>query len=256
MAQLNVRLDDETRDAFDALARARGLSASDLIRNLIDNALGRHESGRRHGDLVPPSLSAIERRTFILQHEILAHLASESDGHNGGWDAEYHRGMLEVLNRGFTTEYDKMFQEIQPEMTRREASLVHDILDMFDNIQWSLRRLTEAERGTLGENAENALSFSGFDFNDSQEGRLADFAHYVIKTGRWESMATYFDDKHEHGNSHFPVLASYQRMLAIWKPLRQAMLKSYGGPNKYALGAQELRQIVDARPYLKAASDD
>lgn len=39
MAQLNVRLDDHTRDSFDALARARGLSASDLIRSLIDNAL-------------------------------------------------------------------------------------------------------------------------------------------------------------------------------------------------------------------------
>lgn len=256
MAQLNVRLDDDTRDSFDALARARGLSASDLIRNLIDNALGREESSRRHGDLVPPSLSAIERRAFILQHEILAHLTSESDEPNGGWDAEYHRGMVEVLNRGFTTEYDKMFQEVQPEMTRREASLAHDILDMFDNIQWSLSRLTEAERATLGENAENALTFSGFDFNDSQEGRLADFAQYVIKTGRWESMAIYFDDKHERGNSHFPALASYQRLLAVWQPMRQAMLRNYGGPNKYALGPDELRQIVEAWPYPRAVSDD
>jgi antitoxin component of RelBE/YafQ-DinJ toxin-antitoxin module len=40
MAQLNVRLDDQTRDSFDALARARGLSASELIRSLIDSALG------------------------------------------------------------------------------------------------------------------------------------------------------------------------------------------------------------------------
>lgn len=252
MAQLNVRLDDDTRDSFDALARARGLSASDLVRNLIDNALGRDESGRRHGDLVPPSLSAIERRAFILQHEILAHLTAESDEPNGGWDAKYHRRMVEVLNRGFATEYDDLFQEIQPEMTRREASLVRDILEMFDNIQRSLSVLTEADRTMLGENAENSLTFSGFDFNDSHEGRLADFARYVISTGRWESMAKYFDNEHERGNSHFPTLASYERMLAVWRPLWQAMLKNYGGPNKYVLTADELRQIVDAWPYPKA----
>lgn len=182
MAQLNVRLDDHTRDSLDALARARGLSASDLIRSLIDNALGRDDPGRPSGDATPPSLSAIERRTLALQHEILAHLTGGPDEDNRGSESEYHRNMIEVLNSGFTSEYPDMFQMIQSEVTPRECSLVHDILEMFDTLERSVRQLTEEQRASLGEHAEHRLTFHGFDFNDSQEGRLASYARYLIKT--------------------------------------------------------------------------
>ena len=80
MAQLNVRLDDDTREAFDALARARGLSASDLARSLIATALGRDDPERGYGDTTPVSLSAVERRSFALQYEILARLRDEGLG--------------------------------------------------------------------------------------------------------------------------------------------------------------------------------
>lgn len=243
MAQLNIRIDDESRDLFDSLARARDLSTSDLLRELIWQALGRNDE-RPRDDTTPPSLSALERRQLAMQHEILAFLTAEDD-----WETAYHRQMVEVMNSGFTSEYYKTFQMIQPEMTARECNLVHDILEMFTTVERSVAELTNEERAPLGDRSHHALRFRGFDFNNSQEGRLASYAHHVIKDGRWTDMADRFDDKHESGNSHMPMLATYQRMLSVWKPLWDKKIKSYGGANNYRFTVDELQQILAAWPY-------
>src|SRR6476620_4329932 len=99
MAQLNIRIDDESRDHFDSLARAKGLSTSDLLRDLIWQALGREEDRPQH-DVTPQSLSAFQRRQLAMQHEILANLITEPE-----WEAAYHRQMVEVLNAGYAAEY-------------------------------------------------------------------------------------------------------------------------------------------------------
>lgn len=249
MAQLNLRIDDTTRDQFDALARARGLTASDLARELIGQALGRDDYDSPRGDTTPNSLSALDRRRLALQHETLAILTAEDGEDGGGYEAEYHRKMVDVLNSGYTSEYYKTFQMIEPEMTDRDCSLVHDILEMFTQLEWSVQHLGAEERASLGEHADWALTFSGFDFNNSYEGRLASYAHFLIKDDKWTSMAKYFDAKHERGNSHSPMLGSYQRMLSVFKPLWDTKVKKMGGPNNYRFSADELRQIIAAWPY-------
>lgn len=251
MAQLNVRLDDDTRESFDALARARGMSASDLIRSLIDAALGRDNPDRRHGDVTPRSLSAIHRRMLANQHEILAILTADPQRADAGGESDYHRNMVEVLSSGYSSEYADMFLAVRPEMSRRDSSLVHDIFDMFQSIEWSLKRLSAEERAGLGEYVDHALRFRGFDFNDTYEGRLASYALYLIKTGRWESMAEHFDDKHERGNSHMPALASYERMLTVWRPMWKRRVADFSRPDGYILTAEELREILAAWPYPK-----
>lgn len=242
MAQLNIRLDDDVRELFDSLARARGLSTSDLMRQLIGQAVGR-EDDRPGGEATPRSLSMIQRRQFALQHEILANLVEDEH------EVDHHRTMVEVLNSGYTTEYYKMFQMIESEMTARENTLVHDILEMFTRIERSLSKLTEDERASLGSRSTYALVFRGFDFNDAQEGKLASYAQYLVKNGRWSDLANRFDIEHESGNSHIPVLASYQRMLSVWKPLWEKKLQSHGGGNEYLFSVTELQQILDAWPY-------
>jgi uncharacterized protein YfbU (UPF0304 family) len=243
MAQLNIRIDDESRDLFDSLARARGLSTSDLLRELIWQALGRDDE-RPRDDTTPASLSAVERRRLAMQHEMLAILTGGDQ-----WESAYHRQMVDVLNSGFTSEYYKTFQMIQPEMTARECNLVHDILEMFTTVERSVAELSGDERASLGDHADHAFKFRGFDSNNSQEARLASYAHHLIKDDRWPEMADRFDDKHERGNSHMPVLATYQRMLSVWKPLWDRKIKSYGGPNNYRFTADELQQILAAWPY-------
>lgn len=178
-----------------------------------------------------------------MLHEILATLADDEEG-----ESAYHRDMVEVLASGYTSEYYKMFQTIQPEMTARECGLVYDILEMFTTVERSFAELTVQERASLGERATFLLRFSGFDFNDAYESRLASYAHHVIKQGRWTDLAERFDDKHERGNSHMPMLAIYQRMLMIWKPLWDVKIKSAGGPKSYLFTADELQQILGAWP--------
>lgn len=245
MAQLNIRIDDESRDLFDSLAQARGLSTSDMLRELIWQALGR-DGERPRDDTTPASLSAVERRRLAMQHEVLAILRADDE-----YEAAYHRQMIEVLNSGYTGEYYRTFQMIEPEMTDRECRLVWDILDMFRTVESSVAALTDEERASIGEHSEYALAFRGFDFNDAQESRLASYAHFLIKDDRWTELADRFDDKHERGNSHSPMLASYRRMVSVWRPLWDAKVKSFGGPKDYRFTVEELRQILDAWPYPK-----
>jgi uncharacterized protein YfbU (UPF0304 family) len=249
MAQLNIRLDDHSRDLLDALARARGLTTSDLVRELIAQALGRGgDADRPREETAPRSLSAVQRRRLALQHETLALLTADEQEDDGGWESQYHRQMVEVLNAGYVAEYYRTFQMIEPEFTDRESGLVHDILEMFDQIEWSLGELDTEDRAALGDVTYD-LSFRGFDFNDSRESRLASYARFLIKDGRWERMAEHFDARREHGNSHMPMLATYQRMLSVFKPLWEKKIKAFGGAHDYRLTLAELQEIRAARPY-------
>ena len=188
MAQLNVRLDDHTRDALDALARGRGVTASELIRDLIDQSLGREAGGQRSADPAPSSMSAVERRGLALQHEALSMLTTDPD------QAHHHRKMMSVLNEGFVSEYSDAFAPMQPELPPRECELLQDIFQMFRTLEPSLEALTEDDRVALGQHAEHALVFRGFDFNDNREARLATYAEYLISDRRWEERAGDFGD--------------------------------------------------------------
>lgn len=251
MAQLNVRLDDNTRDSLDALARAKGTNASDLVRGLIEEALGL-DSDRPYGSTAPRSLSAVQRRTLVLLHEALGLLTAEEDEEDDGYEAAHHRRMVEVLSRGYVTEYSDMFLSIETEMSERDAALVFDLLDMFTFLESTYERLTDEEKASLGKNAEHALSFRGFDYNDSQEGRMASFAKYVISTGRWENMSKHFDAANDGGNSHMPMLASYQRMLSVWKPMHKAKVAKFSGFDSYRFTFEELQEIVAAWPHPRS----
>jgi plasmid stability protein len=65
MAQLNIRLEDDLRDGLDALARARGHSVSDEVRDMVRQALGRSRApDGEGGDDAPASLSALDRSSW------------------------------------------------------------------------------------------------------------------------------------------------------------------------------------------------
>ena len=96
-----------------------------------------------HGDLLPQSLSVVERRSLAMKCEILALLNEDPDEDNGVWAAEYYLKMRDVLNAGYTVGYPDMFDMIQPEMTRRECGLVHDIFPMFESLGSKCGQLSE-----------------------------------------------------------------------------------------------------------------
>jgi len=110
-----------------------------------------------------------------------------------------------------------MFQMIQPEMTRRECSLVNDILDMFSTLEPSMERLTDEERASSRACRARA-DLPCFDFNNSQEARLATYARYLISTSagsRWPNTST----PSTSPGTRTPHAASYERMLSVWRPI-------------------------------------
>ncbi len=241
MATITIRVDEETRDEVDALARGRGVSVSELLRNALHDIIGRDPERGPDG---PLSLSPVVRLTLKMQHKILDQL-----GEDDGLPTDHHRKMIEVLEQGFTGEYGTVLAGIRDEVTHRDCALVWDLLDMFRFLKISLERLNPDERSSLDEFAERALAFQGFDFNDSREARLASYARYVVNDGRWEELAECFDTAHDRGNSHALMLPTYQRMLRAFTPIWKDKTSHHsGGPERYLLTLAELNTVYAAWP--------
>lgn len=241
MATVNVRTDDYTHAELQAVARGRGITVSDLLREAIDVTLGRDAGQTTVGD-APSSLTLVQRRTLALQHEILTRL--DPDG------ADYHQRSIEVLEHGFVTEYDREFYAFSPELSPAETRLVVDVLEMFRVLKASMSGVGPDAVKQIGDYAEHGLTYLGFDHNNTYEGRLSSYAHFLIKEGRWLELADRFDSNHEHGNSHMPMLATYEGMLAAFKPIWNERLSNNKlgyGDDRYRLTLDELKQVYEAR---------
>lgn len=237
MATITLRLDDQVRDDLEQLARNQGVTLSELLRVTLMRLVGRDAGTPLH---VPPSLEITQRHTFRLLHKLMAEVGPEDE-------RDYHRRQAEVIEEGFTADYYSVFGGIVfPEMTKTDAELVYDLLDAFTVLESSLDKLDDDERAALGEGAEYALRFRGFDHNDSQELRLAGFAEHLIDDGRWSSMAYHFDEEHEGGNSHMPTLSSYRRVLAAYKAVLHERKRTVSDLEAYRFDAEALRQVLAA----------
>lgn len=240
MATLTVRLDDRDRDDLEQLAKSRGTTLSELVRQTILQLVGRDADTPRH---VPPSLDVTQRHTFRMLHKLMAEVGPENE-------RDYHRRQADVLEEGFTAEYESVFGGIVfPEMTSADATLVYDILDMFTVLEFSLSRLDDDARASLGDEADYLLQFRGFDHNDSYEHRLLTFAKHLIDSDKWTSMAHHFDEQHEDhedGNSHMPMLDSYQRTLVAYKAVLQERKRTRKPFEVHRFDVDALRAVVTA----------
>ena len=243
MATITLRVDDGFRRDIEVVARARGESTSDLIRTAIEVFLGKEDDEARPTG-GPQSLTLVERAMLTSHHEQLASLYEDED-----WEHEHHKKVVEVLESGFTGEYDIVFSGLDPEIPRRECKLLWKILDMFKFLQFSLAQLDDAAKAEIGKNAEDALSFRGFDGNDSRESALLRYAAFLVNNDRWIEHKAVFE--HDGGNSHSPMLGSYERMLAEFEPIWDRKTRDYstGGPSRYLLNVEELKVIYAAWPH-------
>ena len=234
MATITLRVEDQVKNDLEALARSRGITVTDLLRPLIEEAA--EQAGESRG-VHPTHLTAVERRTMSLLHQILGTLDPE--------DESYHRLRAQALDEGYTAEYGDEFLGMEPELPARDCELVRDILDMFRIIRASVNKLgSEAVAGL-----EHApfLEFAGLDANDPLESRLLYYARHLLATDRWTDLADYFNDAHDGGNSHHQALPSYRRMLEVYDPLFKAKASSRGlGPDHFLFSADELAVIAGA----------
>jgi len=238
MAVVTLRLDDETRDELEQVAQGRGLTLSALLRSAVDELLGR-DVERPRAD-TPRTLSLLNRQMLALQHEILAAVSTEE------YLREYHQKRMVVLQDGWTGEYHSEFLAISPELPAADCTMVMDLLDMFTVFQVALKKLDGQAKADLGDQAR-WLEFAGLDSNDAVESRLASYAEFLIKRGKWESLAHHFDDEHEGGNSHMRLLGRYRRLLAAYKTVMKKR-QAESGPTMAAfeLDAAALRTILEA----------
>ncbi|MET8848462.1 YfbU family protein [Amycolatopsis sp. NPDC004625] len=243
MATLTLRMEDDTRDELELLARGRGTTVSALLRGAIDGLLGR--TAVAASTSAPKSLSMLDRQMLVLQHEILKRLAETADALG---EAEQHEQHIKVLQQGFTTEYHREFIGIHEELTPAEGALTMEILDMFTVVEAALGRLDDTGLAELGEGAEHTLRFAGFDHNDAQEVRLAGLAEHLVASGRWSGLAYHFDDEHEGGNSHMPVLTRYQRMLLGYEAVvtERKAREGAGAFSIYHFDVSDLQKILEA----------
>lgn len=240
MATITVRIPDETRDALQARADAAHETLSDSVRNCLQNAvIESPERAERRSARRIESLTLIERQTFALLHRILARVLPE-DANDEDGDETYQLSRASVLEQGFTGEYSTEFQVLSAELSIAQCEFVVDVLGMFQAAKWSMEDLGE-EGEQLTKDQVLALTFYGFDFNDSLEVQMGAYVHHLVTENRWvEQMEVVH--KGERGNSHMPMREAYSRMLAEFRKLEQRRLTRRFG----RLTKGELEQVAAA----------
>lgn len=258
---ITVRVEDRVHAELTALARAQDTTLSELARRTLgalirpdDDEIARRagsdddERRPRTEDVeIPASLSTLERHQTAVLHRILAHLVNDGQGDGVDGDFNYQIAQAERLEKGYEAEYSNVFAGIEPELSRQESGLVKDVFDMFAMLEISYDRLSEAERGELGDGAERDVRFGGYDANHRLEGRLLTYAQHLIDQGKWSGLSKYFDAERDNGNSHSERLGMYERMLAEFNPIRREKLRASDSiRNRSLLSAKEIRAVIDA----------
>jgi uncharacterized protein YfbU (UPF0304 family) len=130
-------------------------------------------------------ISKVERTILLNQFRIL-----EKVDPDGGWEAS-----VKVFDRGFAAEYEDHLaagDEISEEICDECA----EIMEMFRSLA----------------NAGSKTRFEGFDGNN--ETSYLSYVRHLWETDRFTESK---HDDIDGGNSHFPMLSRYRRMLAEWR---------------------------------------
>lgn len=254
MATVTIRLKNETRDRIAEAAESRGVPLSDYIREALEIHLTIEQAGEvgadRPDDAEDISMTSFERKVLQLLHRNL--LATKGGLTESYYDEEQEVRAIQVLENGFAGEYSEEFADISEPMTRSECELVWDIFDMFRVIQASVRGLSkDGWKQVQVEDAELHGTFRGFDFNDLDEIRLANYAKHLVKTNRWTEQKEAFSRENDGGNSHRQMLPTYRSMLRVFKPLWRESIR--GTTSRYYLSEEDLVQVLLAAPGAQAS---
>ncbi|ROZ52758.1 ribbon-helix-helix protein, CopG family [Rhodococcus sp. WS1] len=237
MPPITIRIDDESKNELDVLAKSSEQTVSDLVRGLIDQKLGRG-ARFREGDS-PSSLAPTERLMLAQQLEILAALAKDQD------DKTLHLQRAEVLRRGYAGEYSRVFADLDEELEIAECRRVWDILDMFRVLGASVDVLTEADLDRLGDRV-SYTRFAGFDLADPVEGRMLGYVRHLAETERWTEIEKRLEEIGDDGNSHSRRLPGYDRMVEVFKPIWSEVIRNGPGDDGYVLTATQVYEVVGA----------
>lgn len=242
MAVLNIRVDDQVRDELKDIADTEGVTISEYVRNLVMAAIvPGYEPEEDQGDLPAPTTMRIaDRQVLSLLHRILAHVVPNDDE----IDPRSQLKSARVIESGFTSEYWREVAGFRTELSKRDCERVLDILDMFRMITFSFKEL-EKDGTPVSEELSHQLEFEGFDGNHGLESRMASYVEFLMSEGKWPELRPQLD-RNDGGNSHFPVLDEYMRMLTEHRRIKASRDRGYRRKG-YLLSLEELEQIAAAR---------
>ncbi len=259
MAVLNIRVDDRVRDQLKEMADDEGVTLSEFVRDLLMESVvpvyDEEQVRRRSEEPAPESMRLVDRQVLSLLHRILARVLPE-DANDVDGDREYQLMRAQILEDGFTGEYSYEVAGFRTELSRRDCKRVIDILQMFRMLTYSIDHLTK-EGTPVDEELARTLEFRGFDFNDSLEGHMADYVEFQMREPeRWTELRDQVA-RADGGNSHWPMLDTYLRMLAEYRRIMDGRERRGGlDRHDYLLSAEELQQIRDARVHPSRRSED
>lgn len=162
-------------------------------------------------------LTKVERLILFNQYQILEKLDPAEYG-------KHCKEMCEILENGYTLDYQDLFANIYDEVSQEICREVRDVLDMYRALKKAYTKLPE---GTV---TAADVAFHGFDGNE--ESKHFAYATFLIETqGKWE------ESQGDPINSHWPMLGRYRRMLESWKE----------SPNKWDLTVEDVKRIVSQK---------
>lgn len=245
LAVLNIRVDDRVRDQLKGMADNAGQTLSELVRDLLMEAVVPiFEEEVKHGDEpAPESLRLVDRQVLSLLHRILGRVLPDGANDVDG-DLEYQLMRANILEAGFTGSYWYETAGFRTELSSRDCGRVSDILQMFRIITLSMRHLAEAG-APANQKLASELEFRGFDHNDPLESHMADYVDFLMRGDKWTELQPQLE-RHDNGNSHHRILDVYLRMLAEYRRIIDGREPGHS-PFDYLLTLDELEQVSTAR---------
>jgi len=172
-------------------------------------------------DSAVESLTQVERLQLVNQFRILEKLDPDN--------ADHYAESREIIARGYSILYEKVFHDVYEEMPIEDCKYVYDVLDLHRVLINSFNTLKDKQGLT-----EDDVKFHGFDGNN--ESKMLALAEYLQKDGLWtETLVGYL-------NSHSMTTKTYKRMLTKFKPIEEQILSS--GTGRWILTAEQIREII------------
>lgn len=211
--RFEMRLDESTLDRVDEWrAKQPGLpSRAEAIRRLIEHGLTQSASGT-------VKLSDGEKLLALMLRDVYKHLDIKSPGINPELvESAICGGHSWALGWELSGVYHG--HEDDP----RNLTFVLDVLDLWDHIERAQDGFSDENKARVAKEAEpfgERAKFAGFDGNN--EAELMSIARFLV-----EDLGRFARFKGRRSfNSHAPMTAVYQRMLAVFKPMQRTLAGS------------------------------
>lgn len=154
-----------------------------------------------------------------------------------GMNADVIAYAIETSNTWAITDHHHF--DTQEPISRDTVSFVCDVLDMYENLNYSFRQLSASDKKSIlsiykaavKDGDQNPIPLPGFDGNN--EGIYRNIIKMLFK------MERYVDTKGKTLNSHRRMLSTYWRMLNVYEKVND---HKSGSP----LSAEDIKKILDA----------